>query len=72
MDAMVIPITVGRAQCGTRRRALTVTETRKRALERLYRRKLAVDELIRSLEIYREAQRAKRRLCLNGGSEWRR
>jgi hypothetical protein len=57
---MVIPITVRRVNGLKTCRPLSVVETRKRALERLYKRKLAVDDLIRSLEVYREAQRVRR------------
>ena len=69
---MVIPITACRARTGGQPRPFSVLETRRRALERLYRRKVQVENLIRSLELYQEVQRAKRRQCLNGGSDWRR
>jgi predicted short-subunit dehydrogenase-like oxidoreductase (DUF2520 family) len=49
---MPIPQVVSRGQQDT-------DEVRRRALERLYLRKAAVDELIRSLQNYQEAQRAK-------------
>lgn len=63
---MVIPINIRAIQAAAAEpsRHATVVETRQRALRRLYQRQVAVNELIRTLEIYQQAQKIRQVACI--------